>query len=85
MNKNNKNNNDMIERIEFINEITRFRNSDQYAVILKIRSKRNALRTDKPNEPPLKCVHTISNNEPNITIQSKRLNEDWKYFDGPMA
>lgn len=85
MNKNNRNNSDIIDRIEFNNEITRFRSDDQYAVILNIRKRRNARNTEKPNEPPLKCVQMISNNEPNITIQSKRLNADSKYLCGPNA
>lgn len=36
MNRNNRNSNDIIERIEFSNDITRFRRDDQY---LKIRAK----------------------------------------------
>lgn len=75
----------MIERIEFNSEITKFLNDDQYAVILKMRSKRNARSTDNPNESVLKCVHTISNNDPKITMQSKRLNDDSKYLWGPIA
>lgn len=53
MNKNSKNSSEIIERIEFISEITRFRNSDQYAVILNIRSKRSARSTENPKESPL--------------------------------
>lgn len=85
MNKNNRNNNDTIERIEFNKDITKFRSDDQYEVILKIRSKRSARNTDNPNEPPRKCVQIISNTEPNITMQSKRLKDDSKYLRRPIA
>lgn len=50
-----------------------------------MRKSRKARKTDKPNEVCLKCDQTISNNEPNITMQSKRLNDDSKYFEGPSA
>lgn len=85
MNKNRRNNNEIIDRIEFSNEMTKFRSDDQYAVTLNIRSKRKARNTDKPNESLLKCVHTISKSEPIMTMQSKRLNADSKYFGGPNA
>lgn len=85
MNKKSKNSNEIIDLIEFSNDITRFRSDDQYLVTLKIRSKRSARSTDKPNEPPFQCVQMISNNEPKMTTQSKRLNADSKYFRGPSA
>lgn len=85
MNKNNRKSNEIIERMEFSNEITRFRSDDQYAVILKMRSKRNARKTDNPNESVVYDVQMISNNEAAITIQSKRLKADTKYLCGPMA
>lgn len=75
----------MMERIEFSNEITRFRSEDQYAVILKIRSNRNARKTDKPNESVVYDVQMISNSDAAMTIQSKRLKADTKYFCGPIA
>lgn len=74
-----------MDRIEFINDMTRLRNSDQYAVILKMRNSRSARKTENPKESPLKYDQIISNNDPKMTIQSKRLNEDSKYFDGPIA
>lgn len=85
MNRNKRKSSEIIERIEFKSEITKFLNDDQYAVILKIRSKRSARNTDRPNESLLKYVQTISNSDPKMTIQSKRLNADSKYFDGPIA
>lgn len=85
MNKNRRKSNDKIDRIEFSNEITRFLNDDQYAVILNMRNKRSARSTDNPNESVVKYVHTISKSDPNITIQSKRLNADSKYLCGPIA
>lgn len=85
MNKNNRNNNDIIDLIEFNNEMTKFRSDDQYLVTLKMRNSRSARSTDKPNEPPLKYVQRISNNDPNMTIQSNRLNADSKYLRGPSA
>lgn len=50
-----------------------------------MRKSRNARNTEKPNESPLKYDQIISNSEPNITMQSNRLNDDSKYFDGPIA
>ncbi|TMW46699.1 hypothetical protein DOY81_008219 [Sarcophaga bullata] len=85
MNKKSRNNNEMMDLIEFNNEITRFRNDDQYLVTLNIRSKRKALKTDKPNEPPLTSDHITSNIEPLMTTQSKRLNDDSKYILGLIA
>lgn len=85
MNKKSKNSNDIIDLIELSNDITRFRNDDQYLVTLNMRSNRSARNTDKPNEPPFQCVQIISNKEPKITTQSKRLNADSKYFRGPSA
>ena len=68
----------MMERIDASNDITRLRNEDQYLVTLNIRSKRRARSTEKPNEPPLISVHSTSNIEPRITIQSNRLNAELK-------
>lgn len=55
MNKNSRNNKERMDRIEAIKEITRFRSDDQYFVNLKILKRRNALITEKPNDPSLKC------------------------------
>lgn len=85
MNKKSKNSNEIIDLIEFSNDITRFRKDDQYLVTLNMRNNRSARNTDKPNEPPFQCVHRISNNEPKMTTQSNRLNADSKYFRGPSA
>ena len=51
--------------------------SATYTVTLKIRRSLKALNTDKPKEPAfgLKCDHMTSNTLPEITMQSKRLNE----------
>ena len=48
-----------------------------YTVTLNIRSSLKALNTDKPKEPAfgLKCDHITSKTLPEITMQSKRLNE----------
>ena len=48
-----------------------------YTVTLKIRRSLKALNTDKPKEPAfgLKCDHITSKTLPDITMQSKRLNE----------
>ena len=48
-----------------------------YTVTLKIRKSLRALNTDKPKEPAfgLKCDHMSSKTLPEITMQSKRLNE----------
>ena len=58
-----------------------------YTVTLNIRSSLKALNTDKPKEPAfgLKCDHITSKTLPEITMQSKRLNEAWKYTFGPKA
>ena len=58
-----------------------------YFVTLKIRKSLRALNTDKPKEPAfgLKCDHITSKTLPEITMQSKRLNEAWKYILGPKA
>lgn len=75
----------MIDLIELSSDITRFRRDDQYFVTLNIRSKRRALNTDKPNDPPLTADQTTSNIEPEMTTQSKRLKADSKYILGPRA
>lgn len=85
MNKKSRNNNEIMDLIELSNDITRFLNDDQYLVTLKIRRRRRARRTEKPNEPPLICDQTTSNIDPQMTTQSKRLNEDSKYIRGPSA
>ena len=58
-----------------------------YTVTLNIRSSLKALNTDKPKEPAfgLKCDHITSKTLPEITMQSKRLKEAWKYTFGPKA
>lgn len=78
MNKKSRNNNEIIDLIELSNDITRFLKDDQYLVTLKIRRRRKARRTEKPNDPPLIWDHTTSNIDPQMTTQSKRLNEDSK-------
>lgn len=75
----------MIDLIEFSKDITRFRKDDQYFVTLNILNNLSALKTDKPNDPPLTADHTTSNIEPLITTQSNRLNDDSKYIRGPKA
>ena len=85
MNKNSRNNRDIIDLIEFNNDMTRLRNDDQYLVTLKIRNNRNALNTDKPNEPSFNADQITSKIEPQMTTQSKRLNADSKYMRGPKA
>lgn len=85
MNKKSRNSNEIIDLIEFSNDITRFRSDDQYLVTLKMRNRRSARNTDNPNEPPFQCVQMISNSEPKMTTQSKRLKADSKYFRGPNA
>lgn len=85
MNKKSRNNNEMMDLIEFNSEITRFRKDDQYLVTLNIRSKRRARSTDRPNEPPFNSDQITSNIEPLMTTQSKRLNDDSKYMRGPKA
>lgn len=47
-----------------------------YFVTLNMRSNRKALRTENPNEPCLQWDQITSNMDPNITMQSKRLNAD---------
>ena len=58
-----------------------------YTVTLKIRSKRNARRTDSPKDPDLglKCVQTTSKTLAEMTRQSNRLKDDSKYILGPRA
>jgi hypothetical protein len=53
MKRKSKRSSDIIDFIELRSETTRFRNDDQYTVTLKIRSKRNARRTDSPKDPDL--------------------------------
>ena len=62
-------------------------NINTYTVTLKIRSKRNARRTDSPKDPDLglKWVQTTSKTLAEMTRQSKRLNDDSKYILGPRA
>lgn len=50
-----------------------------------MRSKRNARKTDSPNESVVYDVQMISNSDAAMTIQSKRLNADTKYLCDPMA
>lgn len=75
----------MMDLIELSNEITKFLRDDQYLVTLKILSKRKARRTERPKEPPFTSDHITSNIEPDMTTQSKRLNDDSKYILGPNA
>lgn len=75
----------MIDLIELSSEMTRFLNDDQYFVTLKMRSRRKARSTDRPNDPPFTSDHITSNIEPDITTQSKRLKADSKYILGPKA
>ena len=51
-----------------------------HTVTLKILSSLSALRTDRPKFPAigLKWVQIISKTDPEMTRQSKRLNEDSK-------
>lgn len=78
INRKRRNNKEIIERIEFNKEITRFRNDDQYLVTLNILSNLKALSTDNPKEPSLYSDQITSNIDPLITTQSKRLNADAK-------
>lgn len=75
----------MIDLIEFNNDITKFLNDDQYLVTLNILSKRKALNTDRPNDPPLTSDQITSKIEPLMTTQSNRLKDDSKYILGPSA
>lgn len=68
----------MMDLMELSNEMTRFLNDDQYFVTLKMRSNRNALKTDKPNEPPFTSDQMTSKIDPLMTTQSNRLNDDSK-------
>lgn len=45
---------------------------------LNILNSLKALRTERPKEPPFTSDHTTSKMEPDMTTQSKRLNEDSK-------
>ena len=56
-----------------------------YFVTLNILSKRKARSTDRPNEACFTSVQITSKMEPQITTQSKRLNDDSKYIRGPNA
>lgn len=78
MNKKRRNNSEMIDRMELSNEMTRFLRDDQYLVTLNILSRRNARSTDRPNEPPFTDDQITSNIDPEMTTQSKRLNDDSK-------
>lgn len=78
MNKNSRNNKEMIDLIELSRDITRLRKEDQYFVTLNILRSRRALSTDKPKEPPLTLDHITSKIEPVMTTQSKRLKADSK-------
>ncbi len=51
-----------------------------YTVTLNILSSLRARRTERPKLPAmgLKCVQIISKTDPEMTRQSKRLNEDSK-------
>lgn len=75
----------MIDLIEFNNDITKFLNDDQYLVTLNILSKRKALNTDRPKDPPLTADQITSKIEPLMTTQSNRLKDDSKYILGPSA
>lgn len=75
----------MIDRMELSRDITKLRKEDQYFVTLNIRSKRRALNTDNPNDPPFTSDHITSNIEPDITTQSNLLKADSKYILGPSA
>jgi hypothetical protein len=50
MNKNRRNNKDMMDRIELNSEITRFLKDDQYFVTLNILRRRRARKTERPND-----------------------------------
>lgn len=78
MNKNSRNNKEMIDLIELSSDITKLRNEDQYLVTLNILSSRKALSTEKPKEPPFMLDHTTSKMEPVMTTQSNRLKADSK-------
>lgn len=78
MKRKRRNKSDIILRIELSKEITRFLKLAQYFVTLNILNKRNARRTERPNEPDLTADHITSNIEPQITTQSKRLKLDSK-------
>ena len=72
--------NDAIELLQLVNDLYNFKFyifKLTYTVTLKIRKSLKALNTDKPKEPAfgLKCDHMTSKTLPEITMQSKRLNE----------
>lgn len=75
----------MMERIEFSNDITKFRSDDQYLVTLNIRSNLRARKTESPKDPSFSADQITSNIDPQMTTQSKRLNADSKYMRGPSA
>lgn len=85
MNRKSRKRSEMMLRIEFSSDITRFLKLDQYLVTLKIRSRRRARRTENPKEPDLTADQMTSNIEPDMTTQSKRLKLDSKYIRGPRA
>jgi hypothetical protein len=85
MNKNSRNNREMMDLIELSNDITRFLSDAQYFVTLKMRSSLKALSTERPNDPDLSSDQTTSKIEPLMTTQSNLLNEDSKYILGPSA
>lgn len=85
MKRKSRNSKEMMDRIEFNSEITKFLSDDQYLVTLKIRNRRRARNTDKPKEPPFTSDQITSKIEPLMTTQSKRLKDDSKYIRGPKA
>lgn len=85
MNKNRRNNKEMMDLIELSREMTRLRRDDQYFVTLNILRSLRALNTDSPNDPPFTADQITSNIDPDMTTQSKRLKADSKYILGPKA
>ena len=80
INKKSKNNRDMIERILFNNDMTKFLNESQYRVTLNIRSNLSERITDIPNDSSgFIYVKITSNMLPTMTMQSNLLNVELKY------
>lgn len=98
MKRKRRNNSEMIDRIEFINERTNcnyfdrstgasttltLRRLAQCLVNLNTRNSRMARSTEMPKLPPFTSAHTTSKALPTMTAQSKRLNLEAKYVWGP--
>lgn len=80
MNKKSKNKSEMIERILFNSDMTKFLSEAQYLVTLNIRSNLNERITDIPNDSSgLMYVNMTSKILPTITMQSNLLKVELKY------